>query len=165
MGSSLHRWLLATGVSLCTMFYYLSLFRLRNALKSPVSCSTPSGPITPLQTNSSAKERSVRRKKEKQDDDQLIIVRKCLYSLVERYILYLYHIGYFVLKLAHTVFSTPGRRPEAVWSDDLQLMWDGVQRRQPRGQFPTQPVPPALPRLHQICGKTFSQQVWRHLQV
>ncbi|XP_027139828.1 N-acetyltransferase ESCO2 isoform X1 [Larimichthys crocea] len=47
--------------------------RLRNALKSPVSCSTPSGPITPLQTNSSAKERSVRRKKEKQDDDQLII--------------------------------------------------------------------------------------------
>ncbi|TKS76337.1 N-acetyltransferase ESCO2 [Collichthys lucidus] len=80
--------------------------RLRNALKSPVSCSTPSGPITSLQTNSSAKERTVRRRKEKQDDDQLIIVRKCLYSLVERYTLYLYHIGYFVLTLAHVTLCS-----------------------------------------------------------
>lgn len=53
-----------------------------------------------------------------------------------------------------SVFCPSGRRSEAVWSDDLQLMWDGVQRRQPRGQFPTHPVPPALPRVHQICGKT-----------
>ncbi|KAM9339269.1 N-acetyltransferase ESCO2 [Symphorus nematophorus] len=47
--------------------------RLRKALQPPVSCSTPSGPLTSLQTTSSAKERTVRRKKEKQDDDQLII--------------------------------------------------------------------------------------------
>ncbi|KAM6905698.1 N-acetyltransferase ESCO2-like [Lycodopsis pacificus] len=44
--------------------------RLKNA---PVSCSAPSGPITPLQTTTSLKERPVRRRKEKQDDDQLII--------------------------------------------------------------------------------------------
>ncbi|KAM6992337.1 N-acetyltransferase ESCO2 [Tautogolabrus adspersus] len=43
------------------------------ALRAPVSCSTPSGPLTTLQTTSSAKERPVRRRKEKQDDDQLII--------------------------------------------------------------------------------------------
>ncbi|XP_040921021.1 N-acetyltransferase ESCO2 [Toxotes jaculatrix] len=44
--------------------------RLKNvALQSPVSCSTPSGP---LQTPS-AKERSARRRKEKHDGDQLII--------------------------------------------------------------------------------------------
>ncbi|XP_041661210.1 N-acetyltransferase ESCO2 [Cheilinus undulatus] len=43
------------------------------ALRAPVSCSTPSGPITSLQTPSSAKERPVRRRKEKQGDDQLII--------------------------------------------------------------------------------------------
>ncbi|XP_051265728.1 N-acetyltransferase ESCO2 isoform X2 [Dicentrarchus labrax] len=47
--------------------------RLRKALQSPVSCSTPSGQTTSLQTVSSAKERTVRRRKEKQDDDQLII--------------------------------------------------------------------------------------------
>uniref|UniRef100_A0A8D2ZQL8 Establishment of sister chromatid cohesion N-acetyltransferase 2 n=1 Tax=Scophthalmus maximus TaxID=52904 RepID=A0A8D2ZQL8_SCOMX len=43
------------------------------ALQPPVSCSTPSGTITALQTASAAKERSTRRRKEKQDDDQLII--------------------------------------------------------------------------------------------
>ncbi|XP_054474194.1 N-acetyltransferase ESCO2 [Anoplopoma fimbria] len=43
------------------------------ALRPPVSCSTPSGQITPLQTTSSLKERPVRRRKEKQDDDQYII--------------------------------------------------------------------------------------------
>ncbi|TNN63015.1 N-acetyltransferase ESCO2 [Liparis tanakae] len=43
------------------------------ALRPPVSCSTPSGPTTPLQTVSTLKERPARRKKEKQDDDQLII--------------------------------------------------------------------------------------------
>ncbi|XP_034383412.1 N-acetyltransferase ESCO2 [Cyclopterus lumpus] len=48
--------------------------RLKNAaLRPPVSCSTPSGPMTPLQTFSSVKERPVRRRKEKQDEDQLII--------------------------------------------------------------------------------------------
>lgn len=47
--------------------------RLRKALQSPVSCSTPSGPVTSLQASSSAKERSLRRRKEKHDDDQLII--------------------------------------------------------------------------------------------
>ncbi|GAA6214939.1 N-acetyltransferase ESCO2-like [Lates japonicus] len=44
------------------------------ALQPPVSCSTPSGPMTSLHTpSSSAKERSARRRKEKQDGDQLII--------------------------------------------------------------------------------------------
>ncbi|XP_056284662.1 N-acetyltransferase ESCO2 isoform X2 [Pseudoliparis swirei] len=43
------------------------------ALRPPLSCSTPSGPTTSLQTVSALKERPVRRKKEKQDDDQLII--------------------------------------------------------------------------------------------
>ncbi|XP_074541258.1 N-acetyltransferase ESCO2-like [Halichoeres trimaculatus] len=43
------------------------------ALRAPVSCSTPSGPTTSLQTTPSAKERPSRRRKEKQDDDQLII--------------------------------------------------------------------------------------------
>ncbi|KAM4632887.1 N-acetyltransferase ESCO2 [Polymixia lowei] len=39
-----------------------------------VSCSTPAGPVAPLQPPSSAaKERSLRRKRDKQDDDQLII--------------------------------------------------------------------------------------------
>ncbi|KAM7367623.1 hypothetical protein PAMP_013909 [Pampus punctatissimus] len=49
--------------------------RLKNAtVLPPVSCSTPTGPMTTLQAHSSsAKERSVRRRKEKQDDDQLII--------------------------------------------------------------------------------------------
>nr|XP_040016652.1 N-acetyltransferase ESCO2 [Gasterosteus aculeatus aculeatus] len=48
--------------------------RLRNAaLRPPASCSSPPGPITPLQTTSSLKERPVRRRKEKADDDQLII--------------------------------------------------------------------------------------------
>ncbi|KAM3602311.1 uncharacterized protein V6R79_001717 [Siganus canaliculatus] len=47
--------------------------RLRKTLQSPVSCSTPSGPVPSLQASSSAKERSLRRRKEKQDDDQLII--------------------------------------------------------------------------------------------
>ncbi|KAG7215083.1 hypothetical protein INR49_022792 [Caranx melampygus] len=49
--------------------------RLKNAaLRPPVSCSTPSGPVTSLQSPPhSAKERSTRRRKEKQDDDQLII--------------------------------------------------------------------------------------------
>lgn len=46
--------------------------RLRKPLQPPVSCSTPSGPITSLQP-APAKERTVRRRKEKQDDDQLII--------------------------------------------------------------------------------------------
>ncbi|XP_029352058.1 N-acetyltransferase ESCO2 [Echeneis naucrates] len=44
------------------------------ALRPPVSCSTPSGPVTSLQTPpTSAKDRRARRRKEKQDDDQLII--------------------------------------------------------------------------------------------
>uniref|UniRef100_A0A3Q1FAV2 Establishment of sister chromatid cohesion N-acetyltransferase 2 n=1 Tax=Acanthochromis polyacanthus TaxID=80966 RepID=A0A3Q1FAV2_9TELE len=44
------------------------------ALRSPVSCSTPSGSVMSVQPPSAAaKERSVRRRKEKQDDDQLII--------------------------------------------------------------------------------------------
>uniref|UniRef100_UPI0037E90747 N-acetyltransferase ESCO2 n=1 Tax=Semicossyphus pulcher TaxID=241346 RepID=UPI0037E90747 len=43
------------------------------ALRAPVSCSTPSGPLASLQTSSLAKERPVRRRREKQDDDQLII--------------------------------------------------------------------------------------------
>ncbi|XP_067429340.1 N-acetyltransferase ESCO2 isoform X2 [Thunnus thynnus] len=44
------------------------------AVRPPVSCSTPAGPMTTLQTpSSSAKERTLRRRKEKQDDDQLII--------------------------------------------------------------------------------------------
>ncbi|XP_059212437.1 N-acetyltransferase ESCO2 [Centropristis striata] len=48
--------------------------RLKNkALRPPVSCSTPSGPVTSLQTTPAAKERTLRRRKEKQDDDQLII--------------------------------------------------------------------------------------------
>ncbi|XP_060947762.1 N-acetyltransferase ESCO2 [Limanda limanda] len=47
--------------------------RLKKTLQPPVTCSTPSGPVTTLQTPSSAKERSTRRRKEKQDDDQLII--------------------------------------------------------------------------------------------
>ncbi|XP_039980394.1 N-acetyltransferase ESCO2 [Xiphias gladius] len=48
--------------------------RLKNAARQlPVPCSTPSGPITSLQTPSSAKERCARRRKEKQDGDQLII--------------------------------------------------------------------------------------------
>ncbi|XP_037306169.1 N-acetyltransferase ESCO2 [Pungitius pungitius] len=48
--------------------------RLRHAaLRPPASCSSPPGPMTPLQTTSSLKERPVRRRKEKQDDDQLII--------------------------------------------------------------------------------------------
>ncbi|KAM7395066.1 hypothetical protein PAMA_006696 [Pampus argenteus] len=49
--------------------------RLKNAaVLPPVSCSTPTGPMTTLQAHSSsAKERSVRRRKEKQDDDQLVI--------------------------------------------------------------------------------------------
>uniref|UniRef100_A0A4W6DEI3 Establishment of sister chromatid cohesion N-acetyltransferase 2 n=1 Tax=Lates calcarifer TaxID=8187 RepID=A0A4W6DEI3_LATCA len=47
---------------------------VKAALQPPVSCSTPSGPMTSLQTpSSSAKERSARRRKEKQDCDQLII--------------------------------------------------------------------------------------------
>uniref|UniRef100_A0A3P8SQC6 Establishment of sister chromatid cohesion N-acetyltransferase 2 n=1 Tax=Amphiprion percula TaxID=161767 RepID=A0A3P8SQC6_AMPPE len=46
----------------------------KTALRSPVSCSTPSGSVMSVQTPSAAaKERSVRRRKEKQDDDQLII--------------------------------------------------------------------------------------------
>nr|XP_046229062.1 N-acetyltransferase ESCO2 isoform X2 [Scatophagus argus] len=47
--------------------------RLRKALQPPASCSTPSGPMTPLQAAAAAKERTVRRRKDKQDDDQLII--------------------------------------------------------------------------------------------
>ncbi|XP_070782283.1 N-acetyltransferase ESCO2 [Enoplosus armatus] len=48
--------------------------RLKNAaLRPPVSCSTPSGQTTSLQTTTSAKERPLRRRREKQDDDQLII--------------------------------------------------------------------------------------------
>ncbi|XP_030261548.1 N-acetyltransferase ESCO2 [Sparus aurata] len=47
--------------------------RSRKALQPPVSSSTPSGPITSLQTPSSVKERPARRRKEKRDDDQLII--------------------------------------------------------------------------------------------
>ncbi|CAB1430668.1 unnamed protein product [Pleuronectes platessa] len=47
--------------------------RLKKTLQPPMTCSTPSGPGTTLQTPSSAKERSTRRRKEKQDDDQLII--------------------------------------------------------------------------------------------
>nr|XP_020495588.1 N-acetyltransferase ESCO2 [Labrus bergylta]XP_029134303.1 N-acetyltransferase ESCO2 [Labrus bergylta] len=43
------------------------------ALRAPVSCSTPSGPLMTLQTTPSVKERPVRRRKDKQDDDQLII--------------------------------------------------------------------------------------------
>ncbi|XP_008277227.1 N-acetyltransferase ESCO2 [Stegastes partitus] len=44
------------------------------ALRTPVSCSTPSGTVMSVQTPSAAaKERSARRRKEKQDDDQLII--------------------------------------------------------------------------------------------
>ncbi|XP_068198949.1 N-acetyltransferase ESCO2 isoform X2 [Antennarius striatus] len=46
--------------------------RLRKPLQSPLSCSTPSGQMTPLQALSS-KDRTLRRRKEKQDDDQLII--------------------------------------------------------------------------------------------
>lgn len=56
-----------------------------------------------------------------------------------------------------SVFSfftlTSGCWSETVWCNNLQLMRDGVQCRQSRGQFPAHPVPPALPRLHQICGK------------
>ncbi|XP_029281847.1 N-acetyltransferase ESCO2-like isoform X2 [Cottoperca gobio] len=48
--------------------------KLKNAaLRSPMSCSTPSGLTASLQTASAVKERPVRRRKEKQDDDQLII--------------------------------------------------------------------------------------------
>ncbi|XP_068432979.1 N-acetyltransferase ESCO2 [Clinocottus analis] len=48
--------------------------RFKNAAPRPaVSCSTPSGPMAPLQTTSALKERPVRKRKEKQDDDQLII--------------------------------------------------------------------------------------------
>ncbi|XP_062293451.1 N-acetyltransferase ESCO2 [Scomber scombrus] len=44
------------------------------AVRSPVSCSTPAGPMTTLPPHtSSAKERTLRRRKDKQDDDQLII--------------------------------------------------------------------------------------------
>ncbi|XP_067338739.1 N-acetyltransferase ESCO2 isoform X2 [Channa argus] len=47
--------------------------RLKNtALQGPVSCSTPSAPMTSLQS-CAIKERPLRRRKEKQDDDQLII--------------------------------------------------------------------------------------------
>lgn len=49
-----------------------------------------------------------------------------------------------------------GRGSEAVRRHRLQLVRDGVQRRQPRGQFPTHTVPPALHRHHQICGKNMS---------
>lgn len=44
------------------------------ALRAPVSCSTPSGPVLPLQSITPvAKERTLRKRKEKQDEDQLII--------------------------------------------------------------------------------------------
>ncbi|KAK2855995.1 hypothetical protein Q5P01_004730 [Channa striata] len=47
--------------------------RLKNtALQPPVSCSTPSAPVTSLQS-CAIKERHLRRRKEKQDNDQLII--------------------------------------------------------------------------------------------
>lgn len=55
--------------------------------------------------------------------------------------------------LRWSYFYFLGRWTEAVWSDNLQLMWDGLQRGQPRGQLPAHPVPPAVPGLHQICGK------------
>ncbi|XP_075893661.1 N-acetyltransferase ESCO2 [Nelusetta ayraudi] len=47
--------------------------RLRRALQSPLSCSTPSGPAASSQSSSAAKERLVRRRKDRQDDDQLVI--------------------------------------------------------------------------------------------
>lgn len=65
-------------------------------------------------------------------------------------LLFLYWMN-FCIYLFFTL--TSGCWSETVWCNDLQLMWDGVQRRQPRGQFPAHPVPPALPWLHQICGK------------
>lgn len=44
------------------------------ALRPPVSCSTPSGPVLPLQSIAPVtKERTLRKRKEKQDEDQLII--------------------------------------------------------------------------------------------
>ncbi|CAL8317579.1 unnamed protein product [Merluccius merluccius] len=48
---------------------------LKSALKSPVACSTPTGPAVALQPAASSvpREHSLRRKREKQDDDQLII--------------------------------------------------------------------------------------------
>uniref|UniRef100_A0A673B398 Uncharacterized protein n=1 Tax=Sphaeramia orbicularis TaxID=375764 RepID=A0A673B398_9TELE len=44
-------------------------------LRTPVSCSTPSGPTMTLKSQSSAAKEQSRRRKDKQDDDQLIIVR------------------------------------------------------------------------------------------
>ncbi|XP_072299989.1 N-acetyltransferase ESCO2 [Eucyclogobius newberryi] len=43
------------------------------ALRPPVSCSTPSGPGSTLQSAAVTKERTLRKRKEKQDEDQLII--------------------------------------------------------------------------------------------
>uniref|UniRef100_A0A3B3ZIH1 Establishment of sister chromatid cohesion N-acetyltransferase 2 n=1 Tax=Periophthalmus magnuspinnatus TaxID=409849 RepID=A0A3B3ZIH1_9GOBI len=42
-------------------------------LRPPVSCSTPSGPVSTLQTITGTKERTLRKRKDKQDEDQLII--------------------------------------------------------------------------------------------
>lgn len=76
-------------------FSYLLSCRLRNAaLRPPASCSSPPGPITPLQTTSSLKERPVRRRKEKADDDQLIIVRSSFIFLFARV-----HISLLLLDL------------------------------------------------------------------
>ncbi|KAK0151840.1 N-acetyltransferase ESCO2 [Merluccius polli] len=58
-------------------FNFTMSFRplLKSALKSPVACSTPTGPAVALQPAASSvpREHSLRRKREKQDDDQLII--------------------------------------------------------------------------------------------
>ncbi|XP_020774310.2 N-acetyltransferase ESCO2 isoform X2 [Boleophthalmus pectinirostris] len=43
------------------------------ALRSPLSCSTPSGPVLTLQSIAVTKERALRKRKDKQDEDQLII--------------------------------------------------------------------------------------------
>lgn len=43
------------------------------ALRSPVSCSTPTGPVSTLQSCPVTKDRAQRKRKEKQDEDQLII--------------------------------------------------------------------------------------------
>ncbi|XP_033846456.1 N-acetyltransferase ESCO2 [Periophthalmus magnuspinnatus] len=42
-------------------------------LRPPVSCSTPSGSVSTLQTITGTKERTLRKRKDKQDEDQLII--------------------------------------------------------------------------------------------
>ncbi|KAJ0026765.1 hypothetical protein NQD34_017765 [Periophthalmus magnuspinnatus] len=66
-------------------------------LRPPVSCSTPSGPVSTLQTITGTKERTLRKRKDKQDEDQLIIV-----SLITNHMVScIFHFRYLHVFLVH----------------------------------------------------------------